>query len=303
MNTLNLIKAVEGKQLNEFLSFLKKKPSAPPKPAAPSQEEHPDASDDVSVLHQFVEAVKGAPSGSDRYVLRMTTQDLKQHYLKSGGGKSFVENLSDEVLSKKDALEVRIKLLHNYDIKKLIGSGKYDSIVLLDIPKELTSKLATALSGALDINGIRDALTRMMNHRYYVMTLSASRLKKVASKATPVWNDIDELTRVLDPSIAIAYPKMSDLATIKQAYVDQFENDTARASNDQPDEDADDEPAPAPVEVKPAKPQKLSNMSSQEKADTARRSLLQLKDELASQGVDAATIDKVTKALSTIKSD
>jgi hypothetical protein len=306
---VSLIKAVNEDKLNEFMSFLKKKkPSAPAAPPQNDDDESPDTSDSVSILHQFADAVKGAPSGSDRYVLRMSTSDLKQHYLKAGGGKSFIENLPDEVISKKEALESRIKLVLNYDVKKLIGTGKYDAIVLLDIPKDLTSKLVTAQSGAVDINGMRDALIRMMNHRYYAMTLSGSRLKKISGKINPVWNDLDALTRVLDPSVAIAYPSSSDFASIKQAFADQPDSREEPAPAEEEEEEEMQNPQAAGAAAAPVKPANDDISKIEDSAELAKRALSAFgslnrihSKKLNAEGLDDATIAKVIATLAKVK--
>lgn len=312
MNKPSLIRAINnGDQINEIFSFLKKPEAKKPaeKPAK-DEDESDEISTNIPLMHQFVDSIKDAPSGKNRYILRMTTSDLKLHYLKSGvGGKSFIESLDPKILANFGMLQSRVELMFpNYDVKKLISKNpKYDAIVLLDVPTSFTSDLKTAWSGAEDINAVKDTLMKMMNHRYYVMTLSSSRLSKIISKIEPKWHDSDALVKVFDPSVVLSYPNTSEFASIANEYAEigngSSSNDEQEERQDTSDDNGDDDKPTMQQDALPPKPAiakdvKRSDMSPQQRANRARLDLGSLKNELAGKGVPQSTIDTITKALS-----
>lgn len=293
-------------------SFLKglfgSKKSATPASTTPKpdtvEKQRPSSLDEY--LHQFIADLKGAPSGNDRYVIRMSLADLRGHYLKSGsGGVSFVESLKDEELVEK-RLKQRFQLLKDrYSFDSLMSS-KYDVAVLIDVPAHITAELGKVLGSIGDINGTRAVLARMMSHRFYVMTLSTSKMKKVASKISPIWDDVEELMDKLDPtSIVVNYPDADDWTSIKRAYVKRAEENDERSAREEEETERKsnkEEPAPAPApapEPAPSSPKKSIDRTSLDYLKSNPNEALKLLRRVAS-ALDKENTDEFKKLIASI---
>lgn len=232
------------------------------------EEKSPDIDNSTPLYAQFVEKIRRSKSGTDRVVLRMTHSDLTNLYLKGGengapskGGIEFVKALPDDVIkgiakypahtdkikAGKNLFGVKVSadvqaLPRGYSFSQLITSpdSSHDMTVLLDIPSNLMAELAKAGKSA-DVNAARAALSKMMNHKYYVMTLSNDRSKKVASKIDAAFGSLDASIDAIPPSIVQAYPNLRELKQIRTEWANgekaREQSASKQTKADEPDAD------------------------------------------------------------------
>lgn len=235
MTSFSLIQSVNEADDKGFLSQIRdkvfgsseKKP-AQSAPAAEPAEKSPDVSKTVPLLSQYADSIRQPGNGNIRYVLRMSVTDLGSLYLVSGGGAKFVSELSDEQVlgvanspfRGEDAGTEEIEALKpGYTFKDLITpvNPVHDASVLLNIPQSLSDELTTA---KMDANAARAALTKMMNHRFYVMAISNSKGGKIQKSVDKAWKDLHELSIALNPDLVVSYPDREKLARIHEEWAD-----------------------------------------------------------------------------------
>lgn len=196
--------------------------------------EDPDSNDiDVDSaaneqLIKFVTSIKEAKDGTIRYVIRMHPDKLSVQYLKSGGGGDFVKQLTDEEVldiaqnSEQgkifDKNEVQF-LRPGYTFKQLITSQNvaHKTAILLDIPEIISNEL---LNSKMDVSAARAALMRMMNHKYYVMSINTVLAAKIQSAVEPNWNNVEKLTQIMNPAIVRNMPSNQELVYLKNLWIE-----------------------------------------------------------------------------------
>lgn len=236
----------------------------------------PEVDTEFSILSKFASKLRDTPKGETRVVLRMSQEDLGKHYLKKGGGADYIKTLPDEVVkaialhpqhpekvTKNQLVSAEIEALpRGYSFSRLIKSDTpgHDVTVLLNVPDFILSELISAGKSS-DVNAARAALTKMMNHKYYVMTLSNSKAKKIAGKMDSAFGDLEDTMHTFSPTIVKAYPNLREFKQIKDEWAalsrDRAEHNNTKAKEQEPK--SAESPSPAqdkkPKETPAEKPQ------------------------------------------------
>jgi len=97
-----------------------------------------------------------------------------------------------------------------YKFSDLIkDNNSKDYTVLLDVPQQLAK--------AYQANRTPETLAAILNHKYYVTTISNSRAAKIASLVDNAAGNLDAELTAFDPAIIVNYPGAQ---TIKQAKIE-----------------------------------------------------------------------------------
>ena len=237
MSQFGLIQSVNEADDPSFLSRVRDKVFGEKKPVEKKPaEEKPEAEDeggqdidrDVPLLTAFADKIRQAGSGNMRYVLRMNADDLANLYLSKGGGGKFVDGLSDDKVlavanhpnrTSDEGVEEIEALQPGYNFKQLItpANNAHDVTVLLNIPQSISDALTSAKA---DPNAAREALKKMMNHKFYVMSLSNSKARKIQPDVDKVWKNLHDVSIALNPGIVLSYPSHEELKQITDQWGD-----------------------------------------------------------------------------------
>jgi hypothetical protein len=237
-------------------------------------EDSEDVDTNVSALHLFTDKVRNPVSGRIRYILRLTPSTFKNVYLPRGGNVELVKLLSDEDIEKFTSSplngistkDVEIQVMNdNFTFQQMIKPkvSRHDTVVIIDTPVSYQADLEKNRS---DVSGARQALTEILNHRFYVMAISSSKAAKIGSKVSKTWNSLDDLMLELDPFIVIAYPNRTELAQIVDQYGELAQDRQAEVDSQQAAQAA----AAAPVSSEPSEEDAASlksRITAEEDAD------------------------------------
>lgn len=228
--SLSLIKTVnEGKFLHKLASGLKGAIDAvknakaarttPATVTTATKNELPDrpvASVDLqggSATERIVSELFSDTGTESRLVVFTSLNNLKAMYLKSGGGHALIDSFDPTVLAnfKADPLNARgpmVKLKKDFTFSQMVvpRKGQADMAIQIDVPNALWAQLETAASE----EEIKNVLTKMMSHKYYVMTLS-TRKSNAIRPAMGTARGTEERAEVFDPNIVANYPIRSVL--------------------------------------------------------------------------------------------
>lgn len=159
-----------------------------------------------------------------RFVLFTDKASLGSLYLKPGGGKLIVDNIKDDAdltaFAEAKDYQGRFRLQPlppKFRFNDLINS-KMDFAVLIDAPKQLVDELATNKSNP---NALRQTLTKLMLHKYYVASLNLAKAKKIGPAMTKAGQDDEKIAVAFDPRVLENYPNRQTLL----AAIDEWDNE------------------------------------------------------------------------------
>jgi hypothetical protein len=251
MSQFGLIQSVnEADDDAGFLSRVRDKVFGEKKPVEKKPaEEKPEAEEDggadidrdVPLLTAFADKIRQAGSGNMRYVLRMNADDLANLYLSKGGGGKFVDGLSDDKVlavanhpnrTSDEGIEEIEALQPGYNFKQLItpANNAHDVTVLLNVPQSISDALTSAKA---DPNAAREALKKMMNHKFYVMSLSNSKARKIQPAVDKAWKNLHDVSVALNPGIVLSYPSHEELKQITDQWGDAAKIDAEAREKEQ----------------------------------------------------------------------
>lgn len=288
MQKFNLIKSISSEQLTEsdFLRRMiglkpkkKDEPQSPP-PLSKDFSANANMSTDISLLERFVGEVKQAATGKDRVVLSIPTASFQ---LFMTGEKSSGKAHIDELRSDRDGMVIKnaalgfanekvqdvknaepmtvYRLKKGYKFSKLVAHANEDLMIILDVPTVLTKALEEYGHALKDdslkldlkkdlIDKSADVLGKMMHHAFYKMTLSTPKARKIQAAVDAVWDDAEELQKVLNPAIISHYRSRAD----KRAMIEEFNDlkrDEPQSQDDDLDRDREDDKPTRPVPTRP----------------------------------------------------
>lgn len=213
---------------NLFKSFIgSAAPETEPLPPVgpPEKEEDLDDASYDGALQTIASEMIQIPTGRVRVVVYLTHMELKKSFLVSGGsGAKIIEEMSDEDILKMTALNGSGTAMaingQTVKIDSLVAppSMNYDRAVLLNVP---TGIVKYATDSVLDIDKAKPALTELLNHKFYVMTLNIPKVAKSGLRSKfPSGGTADDLAEVMDIAIIENYPKLAMIAKARVEWRD-----------------------------------------------------------------------------------
>lgn len=221
MNSEKLIKIINDRILEQDAAadqvvelFGRKKSEPEPEPERARAEPGISKS---SLQHIVTELFVKNPT-EDRFVIFLDDRALTTLYLQSGGsGKKLLEIIDDAEL---DALANKKSRIVHFDTWNTLSDlitppTNYSSsnrAVMIDYPKSLTNKFVDAVvkvkqdPNAEHKQKLRDEIARLLNHKYYVLTINITKAKKIAVEVDAAGTDTDALLDVFDPYVIENYP-------------------------------------------------------------------------------------------------
>jgi hypothetical protein len=282
---LELLKLISEESFLEKLksTFKKKMAAKPEEDTEPGRAKADTTTSQDSQLEIVASEAAYSKTGETRYVIYLSKSDLDGHYLKQGGGAGLVDVMDDEevktFVENPTFVGSRIREIGNdSSFRNLIAvpvskyTTKANTAVIIDVPDALASQLKGAAS---EISAARGVLKKMMNHKYYVMTLNIAATQKIASKVDAARDNLDALKKAFNPEVMVNYP-------IKQVRVAaQNEWDELHSSSDEDgvgEPKSEPKPEEKPTEPKPAEPKPEEKPSAEKKDLTHEELLSQMKD-------------------------
>lgn len=209
----------ESKWLQQLHAKLKSKSSE-----TPAEPEKNNAATDYheseSSLATVAAEILDVPSGFQRVIYFTDHTSLRQRYLVAGGsGVKMLEGLDDAALQNMATLagsSPLIALPQNFYMKQMVAppaNVRADRAILINAPTSLVAELKSAGN---DVQKVKVALSKMLSHRHYMMTLNMPAVFKLGLQNT--WAQgisADQAAETLDPAILENYPVAARLASMK----------------------------------------------------------------------------------------
>ena len=153
-------------------------------------------------------------TGTERRLVIFTSlNNLKSMYLKSGGGHGLIDSFDPKDLAEFQTNPVFVrgplvflKKDFTFDQMTVPRKGQADVAIQIDVPVPLWQQLQQAKSE----EEIKNVLTKMMSHKYYVMTLSTRKAHAIRP-AMGTANGTEERAEAFDPNIIVNYPNKTIL--------------------------------------------------------------------------------------------
>lgn len=170
--------------------------------------------------------------GHDRYGVFLTDKSIREYLQSTGTGEKLLDLLSDEELqaiAKKHPDDSRIKRFESWgNFSDLITPpAKWaDStrVVFIDYPKDKAAKFEQAASNiSSNPKAFKEELRRLMNHKYYVLSLNLTKAKEHAADVDSAGVNEDALAKVFNPYVVENYPDKLVLTGAKDEWYEAKE--------------------------------------------------------------------------------
>lgn len=195
---------------------------------------------DSSKLARLATEATQVSDGEVRYAIYARHADLKL-YLQPTGGHSILQTMENAELqsfsSNPRAKRARIAQIdRDFLFSEMITpstssfSKNADHVIIVDVPQAMDAEIR---AGGSDETKTLAALTKIMDHRYYVMIINITRARKIADGVDAA-EGLDELVTVFDPNVVAGYP----VKQIKVTAINEW--DAAEAKRATSDDDRAD---------------------------------------------------------------
>lgn len=225
-----------------------------------------DESAEPTPLQTVITKILVPDTGTKRFVVHLTFDELKKLYLKPGGGADLIDQIKDPELQKiitdPSSKESKIEMMKDdFKFSNLIdvGDKKADFTVLINVPDALATEFAAA-GDKLDV--ARESLKKMMSHDFYVCTINNSKAAPIA-QAVDGAEEMEQREKVLDPNVLENYPSKQTFVGAKNAWA-ELHAEHSKPAEEEPESENPAEKAeadlaasaqgnaPKPEEEKPA---------------------------------------------------
>lgn len=166
-------------------------------------------------------------AGAVRAVLYLPYRQLVDLYLKPGGGREVASaavfddaELGALVADPTAAHSRLVQMPDNFTFQQLLTSSdakfKSEVGVLIDIPKNLLAELKNS---GTDTSAAREILSKIMSHKFYVMTLNVARARQLPASVAAA-SDVQTFVKRFDPNVIENYPHR----TVRAAAIDEWDD-------------------------------------------------------------------------------